>query len=363
MIIGVPKEIKDGETRAGIMPVGARELVRARHQVLIESGLGFKVGILDKQYVKAKTNINLWRAADLIVKVKEPLPSEYDLLQEGQTIFTYLHLASPANKELVKVLLKKKITAIDYGTMIENSGYMPLQWPMSDIAGRLAVQIGAHYLQADQGGKGVLLSKIKDVPSAKVTIIGAGTVGTAAAEVAVAMSAAIDTDVVVFDISYEKLWQLDKKLGNRIKVSHNTARLTPRLSSRIAKTDLLIGATLIPGAKAQKVVTEEMVKSMKPGSVIVDVSIDQGGCIETSKLMSHSNPVYKQYGVTHYCVPNMPALVGRTSTAALTSATLPFILELANKGVEQAIKENPVLATGVNTYKGCVTHSELAKLL
>ncbi len=362
MDIGVPKEIKQGETRVALLPEGVREIKKNKqHRVFVEFGAGHEIGVTDDEYINAGATLcgaeYIWRVSDLILKVKEPLSSEYDLMEPCQTIFTYLHLA--ANPNLVKVLLEKKIRAVDYATVELADGSLPLLRPMSEIAGRLAVQVGAHYLQKDHGGKGVLLSGVGGAPSAKVLIIGAGNVGTAAAKVAIGMGA----DVSVYDKNSKKIRELcDYFFGTLHRGPHAFSSVTSRtLQKIVAQTDLLIGATLIPGAKTPKVITQKMVALMEPGSVVVDVSVDQGGCIETTHPTCHNDPVYKEFGVTHYCVTNMPALVGRTSTRALTGATLPYILEMANKSSGEILRDNPVLAKGINVCNGRVTYERLAK--
>jgi len=359
MIIGIPKEIKQGETRVGMLPEGVRKLVKADHNVSVQRGLGEKIGIPDREYARAGAIVfrepaSIWESSDLIVKVKEPLPEEFEFIQRNQTIFTYLHLAPVP--ELVDVLLGKEVTAIDYGTVQREGGSMPLQYPMSDIAGILAVDIGAQYLRAE---KKVLLDEVSDT-CGRVVIIGAGVVGTASAQSAIARGAEVD----VFDIDWRNLTLLrGSTSGRRVADIHLiSGNNTEGLEETIAQTDLLIGATLVPGALAKHVVTKEMVKAMEPGSVIVDVSIDQGGCIETSRLTSHEEPIF--WGpneIIHYCVPNMPAMVGRTASRALTSATLPFVEEMTRKGVGTALVENDALASGVNLYRGCVTNLALAK--
>ncbi len=361
MIIGVLKEIKQGETRVALLPEGVKALVKAGHSVNVEFDAGSKIGITDRDYEDAGAAVcgasYIWRLADMIVKVKEPQVSEYDFLKPYQTIFTYLHLA--VNPDLVKVLLEKKIRAVDYATVEMADGSFPLLRPMSEIAGRLAVQIGARYLQKDFGGKGVLLAGVGEAPPAKVLIVGAGNVGTAAAEVAVGMGAR----VYVFDKEFAKIERLWDRLKTKVCGYHGFSYsiYNRSLKKLVSQTDLLIGAALIPGAKTPKVITKEMVESMEPGSVVIDVSIDQGGCIETTRPTCHSDPVYQEFGVTHYCVTNMPALVGRTSTRALTSATLPYILELADKSSGEILNTNPALAKGINIFNGRVTYKSLAK--
>ena len=357
MKIGCVREIKDGETRAGILPKGASELVKLGHEVFIQSGIGGKIGIRDSSYAGAGAQIfrnakNIWERAELIVKVKEPQPVELKLIREHQTIFSYLYLASAP--DLVKALIGKKVIAIDYGTMQTKDGSMPLQYPMSDIAGKLAVDKGAQLLQIPKIGKGILLGGSDNTSAGFVTIIGAGVVGTAAAKRAQALGA----HVTVFDKNKEKLAILAEKISSLVATFDISEQ--DILLEVLEKTDLLIGATLVPGALAEKSVKKKMVSKMEQGSVVVDVSIDQGGCIETSRLASRSRPIYIWKGIIHYCVPNMPALVGRTSTEALTFATLSYLVKIAN-GKENAIINNHEIYTGVNLCMGHVTNLALAE--
>lgn len=358
MIVGVPKEIKDHEFRVGMTPAGVEAMCQAGHRVVVEKGAGEGSGISDAEYVQAGAEIlptaeKVYEAAEMIVKVKEPLPPEYDLMHEGQIIFAYLHLAP--DKELTQALLRKKVVGIAFETVQLPNGALPLLTPMSEIAGRMAVQIGAHYLEKQNGGLGVLLSGVPGVPPAKVAIIGGGTVGMNAARIAVGMGA----DVTVVDIKQERLIYLDDLFQGHVKTlmsnSYNIARL-------VREADLVIGCVLIPGARAPILVTEEMVKSMKAGAVIVDVAIDQGGSVETmDRVTSHSNPTFIKHGVVHYSVPNIPGAVARTSTFALANATLPYALQLANKGWKKAMQDDPALAKGLNVVDGKVTLRAVAE--
>ena len=357
MIIGVVKEIKNNENRVGLTPAGASDLCKAGHTVLMELGAGFGSGFSDESYVKVGASIvddkkALFDRSEMIIKVKEPIPSEYDLFHEGQILFTYLHLAP--EPELTRALLNKKVIGIAYETIVGHNNSLPLLSPMSEVAGRMAVQIGAQMLEKPWGGKGILLGGVPGVESAQVVIIGGGIVGTNAAKMAVGMGAR----VVVIDRSTERLAYLDDIFGGRVTTimsnSYNVAKW-------VAQADLLVGAVLVPGAKAPKIVSEEMVKTMEAGSVIVDVAIDQGGCIETvDHSTTHSDPTYTKYGVVHYSVANMPGAVARTSTLALTNATLPYALQIANKGWKQALKDDSGLASGLNVYKGQVTFKAVA---
>jgi len=358
MIVGVPKEIKPQENRVAITPAGVDALVRAGHKVLIEKGAGEGSGIYDEDYQKAGAEImpsaeSVWEKSDMIVKVKEPLPSEYKYFREGQIIFTYLHLAP--EPELTKALMDSKVVAIAYETVQKDDGSLPLLTPMSEVAGRLAIQEGAAFLEKFRGGKGVLLSGVPGVPPASIVIVGAGTVGTSALKRAVGMGAR----VTILDINVNKLRYLDDIYQGRIETLYSNRF---NLMNAISKADLVICAVLIPGAKAPKLVTEEMVKAMEPGSVIVDVAIDQGGCVETiDQPTTHSDPVFVKHGVIHYAVSNMPGAVPRTSTFALTNATLSYVLELANKGWKKAVMENKALARGVNVLNGKITYKAVSE--
>ncbi|HHY46091.1 MAG TPA: alanine dehydrogenase [Firmicutes bacterium] len=358
MIVGVPKELKDNENRVAITPAGVEEFRRAGHSVIIESGAGEGSGIPDTAFAEAGANLvkdarAVYEAAEMILKVKEPLPQEYSLLHEGQVLFTYLHLA--ASEELTRALMKSRTVAIAYETVQLDSGALPLLTPMSEIAGRMAVQLGAQYLENIHGGRGILLSGVPGVPPAEVVIIGGGTVGTNAAKIAIGMGA----HVTIIEKNADRLRYLDEILhGNVITVMSNSYNI----ERAVRYADLLIGAVLIPGARAPKLVRESMVKQMKPGSVIVDVAVDQGGCVETADHpTTHSDPIYVKYGVIHYSVANMPGAVARTSTYALTNVTIPYALEIANKGYIRAIKENKALARGVNVVGGKIVHRGVAE--
>lgn len=359
MTIGVPQEIKIGETRVSMTPSLCRRCVALGARVLIQKSAGLTAGFTDAEYRAAGATLvtdaaKLWRAADLILKVKEPLPGEYELLREGQAIFTYLHLA--AGPELAKVLLRKRILGIAYETVEGADGQFPLLKPMSQIAGRLSIQIGAYFLQSQHGGSGVLLGGIPGTMPGHVVVVGAGNSGAHAVQMAAGMGAR----VTVLDLDTRKLEALDTEYRGRVvTLMSNPANI----ASEVADADLLIGAVLIPAAKAPIVVSAQTVARMRPGSVVVDIAIDQGGCIESIRPTSHQKPVYAQHGVIHYAVPNMPALVGRTSTLGLTQATEPFVAMLVSQGVERALAEHPGLARGVNTRNGQITCAAVAKAL
>jgi alanine dehydrogenase len=357
MIIGVPKEIKNNENRVAITPAGVMSFVQAGHTVLVEKDAGIGSGFTSEDYASAGAQIidqaqDVWAKADMIMKVKEPLPSEYNYFRPGLILFTYLHLA--AEPELARALKEKGVIAIAYET-VQVGRTLPLLTPMSEVAGRMAAQIGAQFLEKPKGGKGILLGGVPGVSRGKVTIIGGGTVGTNAAKVAVGLGA----DVTIIDLSADRLRELDDIFGHQI----TTLMSNPmNIAQAVAESDLVIGAVLIPGAKAPKLVTEEMVKAMKPGSVIVDVAIDQGGIVETSDhVTTHDNPTYVKHGVVHYAVANMPGAVPRTSTLALTNVTIPYALQIANKGVHQAIADNPALKLGVNVANGEITYEAVAR--
>ncbi len=359
MTIGVPKEIKIGETRVSMTPSLCRRCVALGARVLVQRGAGLTAGFTDGEYRAAGARLvtapeKVWRAADLILKVKEPLPTEYEWLQEGQTIFTYLHLAAGA--ELARVLLKKRILGIAYETVEGRDGSFPLLKPMSQIAGRLSIQIGAYFLQSQHGGSGVLLGGIPGTMPGHVVVVGAGNSGAHAVQMAAGMGAR----VTVLDLDTRKLEALDMEYRGRVvTLMSNPANL----EHEVAAADLLIGAVLIPAAKAPTVVSRRTVARMRPGSVIVDIAIDQGGCVESIRPTSHQNPVYVQHGVVHYAVPNMPALVGRTSTLGLTQATEPYVAMLVSRGIERALAEHEGLAKGVNTRGGRVTYPAVAAAL
>lgn len=360
MIVGVPKEIKNNENRVAITPAGVEAMVKSGHEVAIEKNAGAGSGISDDQYVVAGAKIlkeakEVFEAADMIMKVKEPLSSEYDLFKEGQLLFTYLHLAP--EPELTQALLKKKVVGIAYETIQPDDGSLPLLTPMSEVAGRMSVQIGAQMLEKPHGGKGVLMAGVPGVAPAKVTIIGGGVVGTNAAKIALGMGA----EVTILDLNPNRLRYLNDIFGPRLKTLMSNSY---NIKEAVSEADLLIGGVLIPGAKAPKIVTEEMVKAMSPGSVIVDVAIDQGGCVETvDRVTTHAEPTYVKHGVVHYSVANMPGAVARTSTFALTNVTLPYAIKLANKGYEAAIKEDIALARGVNVIDGKITYKAIAQAL
>ncbi|MBM7868095.1 alanine dehydrogenase [Heliobacterium gestii] len=360
MIVGVPKEIKNNENRVGITPAGVETLVKAGHKVIIEHAAGMGSGISDDQYVSAgavmeATAAEVWKQADMVMKVKEPLPQEYPLFKEGLILFTYLHLAP--EPELTAALQEKKVVSIAYETIQSVDGSLPLLAPMSEVAGRMAVQIGAQFLEKPHGGKGILLGGVPGVLPAKVTIIGGGVVGANAAKIAVGMGA----DVTILDKSVARMSYLDDVFGTRLKTLMSNSY---NIKEAVAEADLVIGAVLVTGAKAPKLVTEDMVKLMKPGSVIVDVAIDQGGCVETiDRVTTHANPTYEKYGVVHYAVANMPGAVARTSTFALTNATLPYALKLANKGWKSAVQSDIALARGVNVLNGKITFQAVAEAM
>mgnify|MGYP005615142559 FL=1 len=351
MIIGVPKEIKDYEYRVSLTPDGARVLLQAGHRVVVEPSAGQGSGFSDDAYRQAGVQVagskaEVFQQADLIVKVKEPQLSECVLFRPGQVLFTYLHLASLP--DLTKALVAADITAIAYETVEARDHSLPMLRPMSEIAGRLAVQIGAHYLGTVQGGRGLLLAGVPGVPPAHVAVLGAGVVGTSAVRIAVGMGAR----VTVINLDLDRLRFLDDLYGGRIATCAATESAIERA---VVDADLVIGAVLVPGARAPKVVSRALVKKMKPGSVIVDVAVDQGGCCETTRPTTHSDPVYVVDGVLHYCVTNMPGIVPHTSTLALTNTTLPYIVRLASEGVEKAIRSDPGLAKGVNVMNGRIT--------
>lgn len=356
MKIAVAKEIKNHEYRVAMTPLGVAELVKEGHEVAVERHAGIGIGMSDDDYIAAGARIEtdtyqLFADAELIVKVKEPQPTEIGMLQAGQILFTYLHLA--ALPELTQQLLDRKISAIGYETVEDRHKRLPLLQPMSLIAGRMATQIGANLLQKEHGGRGVLLSGAPGVERGKVVILGAGIVGENALKIAVGMGA----DVTIFNRSPHKLEELDRRYGNRIQ----TLLATPELiSAAVRDADLLIGAVLVTGAKAPQLVSAAQVKQMKAGSVIVDVSIDQGGCIETIKATSHDTPSYLHTGVIHYAVTNIPAAVARTSTLALTSRTLPYIIQLANRGLQQSLNDDAGFLQGLNIHKGVLCHSAVA---
>ncbi|MGE4131311.1 MAG: alanine dehydrogenase [Bdellovibrionales bacterium] len=357
MIIGVPKEIKISENRVGLTEAGVRQLTHEGHTVYVEHEAGVGSGISNEQFEQAGAKIlptkkDVYAKADMIIKVKEPLPDEYDLMRENQILYTYLHLA--AEPKLTKVLCERKVKAVAYETIQATDGSLPLLTPMSEVAGRMATQIGAYYLQKDHGGKGILLGGVTGVERGRVAIIGGGVVGVNAAKMAVGLGA----HVTILDVNRNRLEYLDHIFQGRITTLYSNAQ---NIEKSVAECDLLVGGVLITGHKAPTLVTKQMVKSMAAGSVVVDVAVDQGGCIETCRPTSHTNPVYEVDGVIHYCVPNMPGVVARTSTYALTSATLRYGSMLAAMGVEEAIAKDPCLFKGLNVYGGHVTYEPVAK--
>lgn len=358
MIIGIPKEIKAQENRVSATPSGVKSFVDAGHKVYIEKDAGLGSGFTNEEYIKAGAQISetpseVFNIADMIYKVKEPLESEYRYLREGQILFTYLHLAPDI--EQTKALLAAKVIGIAYETVQLENGSLPLLAPMSEIAGRMSVQVGAYLLQKSNNGNGTLLGGVPGVAPGHVVIIGGGIVGINAAKMAVGLGAR----VTILDISIERLAYIHDIMSTRVVTLVSNSY---NVSKSVAEADLVVGAVLIPGAKAPKIVTEEMVKSMSPGSVLVDVAIDQGGSIETiDQLTSHENPYFIKHGIVHYSVPNMPGAVPRTSTFALSNATMPYALQIANKGVRLAMCENPALVKGLNVYEGKITNKAVAQ--
>ncbi len=356
MIVGVPKEIKDNENRVAITPAGVKALTQAGHQVLVQKSAGSGSGITDQEYQDAGASLpgeakQVFEESDLIMKVKEPMPTEYQLIKEGQIVFTYFHFA--ASRELTQAMMDRNAVCLAYETVETEDRKLPLLAPMSEVAGKMAGHVAAYFLALPNGGKGILMGGVPGVKPAKVLVIGGGTVGTNAAKVA----AGIGANVTIFDISLNRLKYLDDIMPRNVNFlvsnQHN-------IEQEIKDSDAVIGAVLVPGAAAPKLVSEEMVKSMQPNSVIVDVAIDQGGCIATSKPTSHSEPTFKLHGVLHYCVTNMPGAFARTSTFALTNATLPYALEIANKGYQKALISNPAIARGLNILDGKVTYKPVA---
>jgi len=359
VVIGVPKEIKEEEYRVGLVPAGAEMLKSSGHRVMVEASAGEGCGISDAEYRKAGATISgsareVFQRADMIIKVKEPLPGEFALLKPGQILFTFLHLAP--NPRLTRVLSKQKITAIAYETIQLSDGSLPLLAPMSEVAGRMAIQAGAFYLHKDQGGQGILLGGITGVGHGRVVIIGGGTAGTNAAKVAMGLGA----KVIVLDVNIHRLTYLEDIFMGKVETIMSNSQ---NIREAVLSADLLVGAVLIPGEKAPRLVSEEMVSKMKKGAVIVDVSVDQGGCVETIRPTTHRKPVYLLHGVIHYGVANMPSAVSRTSTFGLTNVTFPYTLAIANKGIPGALKEDPALAKGLNTFKGFITHPGVAKAM
>jgi alanine dehydrogenase len=357
MVIGVPREIKDNEARVGVTPAGAKALVEAGHTVLVETGAGAQSGFPDEEYQNAGAEIvgeagHVWGKSEMVVKVKEPIEKEYGFFREGLVLFTYLHLAPV--KDLTDKLLEKKVIGIAYETVRDRNGALPLLMPMSEVAGRMSVQVGASYLEKERGGRGILLGGVPGVPPAHVTIIGGGIVGTNAARIALGFGA----KTTLIDLNLNRLRELDDIFGGRL---YTLASNSYNLAQATREADLVIGGVLIPGATAPKLVTREMVSNMKKGAVIVDVAIDQGGCVETARPTSHSNPSYVVDGVVHYCVTNMPGAVPHTSTLALTNSTFPYVMRIAKLGAREALRQDAGLAQGLNTWLGALTYQGVAE--
>jgi alanine dehydrogenase len=357
MTIGVPEEVKDHEARVGLLPSGARALVESGHQVLVQAGAGLGSSIPDEEYRQAGAEIvaeaaDVWGRSHLVVKVKEPQPSEYGFLRPGLMLFTYLHLAPLP--ELTDRLLEARVDAVAYETIREPDHSLPLLTPMSEVAGRMAVQVGAQYLEAPLGGRGILLGGVPGVAPANVVILGGGVVGHNAAKMAVGLGA----HVTIIDRNLNRLRELDDIYSSQIVTLASNAYT---IEESLRQADLVIGAVLIPGASAPKLVRRETISRMKKGSVMVDVAIDQGGCFETSRATTHTDPVYFVDGVVHYCVSNMPAAVPHTSTFALNNATFPYLMELAQRGLEDACRHNRAIYEGVNTYHGQVVYEAVAE--
>jgi alanine dehydrogenase len=356
MKIGLPKEIKDNEYRVGLTPAGVRAFTDAGHNVFVEKAAGEGSGFAGELYEKAGAKIletadDVWGEGDMIVKVKEPIAPEYPRMRENQLLFTYLHLAP--EPELTKQLMERKVSGVAYETITDARGTLPLLTPMSEVAGRMSVQVGATYLEKMNGGRGILLGGVPGVTAGRVVIIGGGVVGTEAAKMAIGLGA----HVTIIDRNLDRLRQLDDIFLSKVQT---LASSRYAIEEAISHADLIIGAVLIPGAAAPKLVTREMLKLIPNGAVLVDVAVDQGGCFETTHATTHSNPTYYEEGVLHYCVANMPGAVPRTSTFALTNATLPYALDLANKGLEKAIKDDKGLLEGVNTFGGKLTYEAVA---
>ncbi len=358
MIVGVPKEIKVREFRVGMVPAGVRALTSSGHTVLVESGAGVGSGVLDADYARVGAELvasadEVWRRAELVVKVKEPIAAEYGRLQEGQLVYTYFHLAG-VDPELTRTLLRKKVAAVAYETLQLDDASLPLLRPMSEVAGKMAIQVGAASLEKERGGKGILLGGVPGVRHGRVAILGGGVVGTCAAKLAVGMGA----DVTVLDINQTQLAYLDDVFLGRITP---LASDSETIAAAVREADLVVGGVLIPGGKAPKLVPEALIREMKPGSVVVDVAVDQGGCIETCRPTTHDDPTYLVHGVVHYCVANMPGAVPITSTFALTNVTWPYAKRIADLGLVEAVRQSRALARAVNTYGGHVTYEAVAR--
>jgi alanine dehydrogenase len=357
MIIGVPREVKSDEYRVAMIPVGVEELKRAGHRVLIQTGAGMGSGIADERYASSGAEIvaeaaDIWQQADMIVKVKEPLPVEWEYLRSGQVVFTYFHFA--ADERLTRAVMDSGITAVAYETIRDSRGTLPLLTPMSEVAGRMSIQEGAKYLERPQQGRGILLAGVPGVAPANVVVLGGGIVGANAAKVAAGLGA----NVMILDINLDRLRYLDDVMPPNVTTLFSDRHT---ILDCLSRADLVIGAVLIPGARAPMLVRHDDLSRMPPRAVIIDVAIDQGGCIETSRPTTHANPTYIVDDIIHYCVTNMPGAVGRTSTYALTNVTLPYVLELAKKGIDKAARENPALAAGVNIKQGKVTNAAVAE--
>lgn len=356
MIIGVPKEVKDRENRVAATPSAVHEYVSQGHKVLVQTSAGIGSGYTDDEYVNEGAELiedasGVWGRAEMILKVKEPIAQEYDLMRHGQILFTYLHLA--ADEPLTRALIERNVQAIAYETVQLPNGQLPLLTPMSEVAGRMSIQVGAHFLERTRGGRGVLLGGIPGVPPAEVVVIGGGVVGTNAAKIALGMGA----NVTVIDLNVDRLRYLDDVLDGRINTLASSRK---NIADAVKTADLVIGSVLIPGRRAPKLVTADMVSTMKRGSVTVDVAIDQGGCFETSRPTTHSDPAFEVDGVVHYCVTNMPGALPRTGTQGLTNVTTPYGIALANKGWERALRDDPALALGANVINGHVTYAGVA---
>lgn len=357
MIIGIPKEIKNNEARVALTPAGAKALSEAGHTILFETGAGMQSGFPDEEYYDSGAQIaddaaRVWSKSDIIIKVKEPVANEYRFFREGLILFTYLHLAPLP--DLTRKLLDAKVIGIAYETVRDQSGSLPLLTPMSEVAGRMSVQVGAAYLEKKHGGRGILLGGVPGVPPANVTILGGGIVGTNAARIALGFGA----KTTLIDVNFGRLRQLEDIFGGRL---HTLASNSYNIAASTREADLVIGGVLIPGATAPKLVTRNMISQMKRGAVIVDVAIDQGGCVETARPTSHTDPSFEVDGVVHYCVTNMPGAVPRTSTLALTNSTFPYVMRLANLGAREALKRDPGFSEGLNTWLGKLTHLGVAE--
>ncbi len=357
MIVGVPKEIKLDEYRVSMLPVGVEELVRRGHQVLVEAGAGLGSGLADHDYLAQGAEMvsgpeEIFARADMIVKVKEPQPCEWPLIRQGQIVFTYFHFA--ADEELTRAIIDTGSTAVAYETLADDNGRLPLLTPMSEVAGRMSIQEGAKYLERPQMGRGILLGGVPGVAPANITILGGGVVGANAAKIA----AGFNANIGILDINMDRLRYLDDIMPANVDVLFSDRHT---IREQLARADLVVGAVLIPGAKAPRLIEEEDLKRMKPGSVIIDVAVDQGGCIATTRPTSHSDPTYIVHEVVHYCVTNMPGAVGRTSTYALCNVTLPWVLQIADRGIEEAASHSPPLARAINMHQGDVTNRAVAE--